>query len=173
MSSRATEGNASCGGKLKTWRILAVFHPGDVDGPEFRGAFGFFFFFFGNSSGLLFAFAKEKALSHTPASIYVNQTQHCKMLPGMVSSQTIIQAAGRSRKTCQKTFGDMRWNYLDRGTREAAFVYALSAATISHTIARACTTGDPAPLLVRSNPRRDPRARLPAGAAAPTTCTTG
>lgn len=28
------------------------------------------------------------------------------------------------------------------GTREAAFVYALSAATISHTIARACTTGD-------------------------------
>lgn len=28
------------------------------------------------------------------------------------------------------------------GTREAAFVYALSAATISHTIARACTSGD-------------------------------
>lgn len=29
-----------------------------------------------------------------------------------------------------------------KGTREAAFVYALSAATISHTIARACTSGD-------------------------------
>lgn len=28
------------------------------------------------------------------------------------------------------------------GTREAAFVYALSAATLSHTIARACTSGD-------------------------------
>lgn len=28
------------------------------------------------------------------------------------------------------------------GTRESAFVYALSAAAISHTIARACTTGD-------------------------------
>jgi hypothetical protein len=28
------------------------------------------------------------------------------------------------------------------GTRESAFVYALSAATISHTIARACTSGD-------------------------------
>lgn len=28
------------------------------------------------------------------------------------------------------------------GTREAAFVYALSAAAISHTIARACTSGD-------------------------------
>lgn len=28
------------------------------------------------------------------------------------------------------------------GTRESAFVYALSAATISHAIARACTSGD-------------------------------
>lgn len=28
------------------------------------------------------------------------------------------------------------------GTREAAFVYALSAAAISHTIAQACTSGD-------------------------------
>lgn len=28
------------------------------------------------------------------------------------------------------------------GTRESAFVYALSAAAISHTIARACTSGD-------------------------------
>lgn len=31
---------------------------------------------------------------------------------------------------------------LSTGTRESAFVYALSAATISHTIARACTSGD-------------------------------
>uniref|UniRef100_A0A669C730 Protein Wnt n=1 Tax=Oreochromis niloticus TaxID=8128 RepID=A0A669C730_ORENI len=111
----------------------------------------------------------RRALSHTPASLHINQTQHCKQLPGMVSSQaqlcrsnlelmqTIIQAAREVKKTCQKTFADMRWNCssidipidtpkyrpdLDRGTREAAFVYALSAATISHTIARACTTGD-------------------------------
>ncbi|XP_069003168.1 protein Wnt-11 [Embiotoca jacksoni] len=112
---------------------------------------------------------KWLAISHAPASLHVNQTQHCKLLPGMVSSQaqlcrsnlelmqTIIQAAREVKKTCQKTFGDMRWNCssidipmdspkyrpdLDRGTREAAFVYALSAATISHTIARACTSGD-------------------------------
>ncbi|XP_035482816.1 protein Wnt-11 [Scophthalmus maximus] len=112
---------------------------------------------------------KWLALSHTPASLHINQTQHCKLLPGMVSSQaqlcrsnmelmqTIIQAAREVKKTCQKTFADMRWNCssieiptdapkyppdLDRGTREAAFVYALSAATISHTIARACTSGD-------------------------------
>lgn len=36
------------------------------------------------------------------------------------------------------------WGFfsVSTGTREAAFVYALSAATISHTIARACTSGD-------------------------------
>lgn len=63
-----------------------------------------------------------RALSHTPASLHINQTQHCKLLPGMVSSQaqlcrsnlelmqTIIQAAREVKKTCQKTFSDMRWN---------------------------------------------------------------
>ncbi|XP_056417156.1 protein Wnt-11 isoform X2 [Hyla sarda] len=68
--------------------------------------------------------------------------------------QTIIQAAKEVKKTCIKAFSDMRWNCssielapnfnqdLERGTRESAFVYALSAATISHTIARACTVGD-------------------------------
>lgn len=34
------------------------------------------------------------------------------------------------------------YNPVSTGTREAAFVYALSAATISHTIAQACTSGD-------------------------------
>lgn len=64
----------------------------------------------------------RRALSHTPASLHINQTQHCKQLPGMVSSQaqlcrsnlelmqTIIQAAREVKKTCQKTFADMRWN---------------------------------------------------------------
>lgn len=33
-------------------------------------------------------------------------------------------------------------SFAPTGTRESAFVYALSAATISHTIARACTSGD-------------------------------
>lgn len=63
-----------------------------------------------------------RALSHTPSSLPINQTQHCKLLPGMVSSQaqlcrsnlelmqTIIQAAREVKKTCQKTFADMRWN---------------------------------------------------------------
>lgn len=70
----------------------------------------------------LCSLAACRALSHTPASRPVNQTQHCKLLPGMVSSQaqlcrsnlelmqTIIQAAREVKKTCQKTFADMRWN---------------------------------------------------------------
>ncbi|XP_014109006.1 protein Wnt-11 isoform X3 [Parus major] len=106
------------------------------------------------------------ALSKTPLVLALNQTQHCKQLEGLVVSQvqlcrsnlelmqTIIQAAREVIKTCRKTFSDMRWNCssielapnylldLERGTRESAFVYALSAAAISHTIARACTTGD-------------------------------
>ncbi|XP_026887061.2 protein Wnt-11 [Electrophorus electricus] len=103
------------------------------------------------------------ALSQTTE--HINKTQQCKMLPGLVSSQAqlcrsnlelmqvIVQAAREVKKTCQKSFADMRWNCssidapkylpdLERGTRESAFVYALSAAAISHTIARACTTGD-------------------------------
>ncbi|KAB5543203.1 hypothetical protein PHYPO_G00076450 [Pangasianodon hypophthalmus] len=103
------------------------------------------------------------ALSQT--SEHINKTQQCKSLPGLVSSQAqlcrtnlelmqvIVQAAREVKKTCQKTFSDMRWNCssieapkylpdLERGTRESAFVYALAAAAISHTIARACTSGD-------------------------------
>uniref|UniRef100_UPI00398E4130 protein Wnt-11-like n=1 Tax=Pristiophorus japonicus TaxID=55135 RepID=UPI00398E4130 len=106
------------------------------------------------------------ALAKTGPSIPFNQTQNCKHLDGLVSAQqqlcrsnldlmqSIIQAAREVKKSCRKSFSDMRWNCssielapyfspdLERGTRESAFVYALSAAAISHTIARACTSGD-------------------------------
>ncbi|KAM7330454.1 hypothetical protein ACRRTK_009643 [Alexandromys fortis] len=109
---------------------------------------------------------KWLALSKTPAALALNQTQHCKQLEGLVSAQvqlcrsnlelmrTIVHAAREAMKACRRAFADMRWNCssielapnylldLERGTRESAFVYALSAATISHTIARACTSGD-------------------------------
>ena len=86
----------------------------------------------GSQAGLLFStpplihfpprVSYIRALSHTPASLHINQTLHCKQLAGMVSSQaqlcrsnlelmqTIIQAAREVKKTCQKTFADMRWN---------------------------------------------------------------
>lgn len=106
------------------------------------------------------------ALSRTGASLPFNQTQNCKHLEGLVSAQqqlcrsnldlmqSIVRAAREVQKTCRKTFTDMRWNCssielapffppdLERATRESAFVHALSAAAISHTIARACTSGD-------------------------------
>ncbi|KAG7267774.1 hypothetical protein CRUP_001690 [Coryphaenoides rupestris] len=109
--------------------------------------------------------------SHTPASLHINQDAACKQLPRTgcprrrscaaatwSSCRTIIQAVrARFKKTCQKTFVRHALELLlhrhprrraqvpaglDRGTRESAFVYALSAAAISHTIARACTSGD-------------------------------
>ncbi len=62
----------------------------------------------------------SRSLSQTTQ--HINKTQHCKTLPGLVSSQaqlcrsnlelmqTIIQAAREVKKVCQKTFTDMRWN---------------------------------------------------------------
>ncbi|XP_017286640.1 protein Wnt-11 [Kryptolebias marmoratus] len=112
---------------------------------------------------------KWLTLSNSPVALHINHTQHCKLLPNLVPAQTqlcrthleamktIFQAAREVKKTCQKTFADMRWNCssieipvdnpkyrpdLDRGTREAAFVYALSTATIIHALARACSSGD-------------------------------
>ncbi|XP_019343485.2 protein Wnt-11b [Alligator mississippiensis] len=95
-----------------------------------------------------------------------NQTQHCKLLEGLVPDQlqlcrrnlelmpSIVQAAQETKSVCQKTFSDMRWNCssirlapafgpdLSKGTRESAFVYALAAATVSHSIAQACASGE-------------------------------
>ncbi|XP_064422758.1 protein Wnt-11 [Latimeria chalumnae] len=95
-----------------------------------------------------------------------NQTQHCRLLDGMVPDQlhlckrnlelmqSIVQAAKLTKVACQKTFSDMRWNCssvehapyftpdLEKGTRESAFVYALAAAAVCHSIARACTLGE-------------------------------
>ncbi|KAI2561933.1 LOW QUALITY PROTEIN: WNT11 isoform 2 [Pan troglodytes] len=109
---------------------------------------------------------KWLALSKTPSALALNQTQHCKQLEGLVSAQvqlcrsnlelmhTVVHAAREVMKACRRAFADMRWNCssielapnylldLERGTRESAFVYALSAAAISHAIARACTSGD-------------------------------
>ncbi|KAG8137232.1 hypothetical protein E2320_005746 [Naja naja] len=93
-----------------------------------------------------------RALFKTPSALALNQSQHCKQLEGLVVSQvqlcrsnlelmqTIIQAAREVIKTCRKSFSDMRWNC---SSIERAPNYLLDLErAISHTIARACTTGD-------------------------------
>ncbi|XP_043913118.1 protein Wnt-11b-like [Protopterus annectens] len=95
-----------------------------------------------------------------------NLTQHCRLLDGLLPDQqllcrrnlelmpSIVLAAKQTKLTCQKAFFDMRWNCssielapifspdLEKGTRESAFVYALASAAVSHSIARACASGE-------------------------------
>ncbi|TRZ01475.1 hypothetical protein DNTS_031889 [Danionella cerebrum] len=100
------------------------------------------------------------------SSVGWNQTHHCRLLDGLVPDQlqlckrnlelmhSIVHAAKLTKSACQGTFSDMRWNCssiesaphftpdLAKGTREAAFVFSLAAAVVSHAIARACASGD-------------------------------
>uniref|UniRef100_A0A3P8ZWI3 Protein Wnt n=1 Tax=Esox lucius TaxID=8010 RepID=A0A3P8ZWI3_ESOLU len=100
------------------------------------------------------------------SSVGWNQTHHCKLLDGLAPDQlqlcrrnlelmhSVVHAAKLTKNTCQKTFGDMRWNCssvekaprftpdLAKGTRESAFVFSLAAAIVSHSIARACSSGE-------------------------------
>ncbi|KAL3848192.1 hypothetical protein ACJMK2_019066 [Sinanodonta woodiana] len=66
---------------------------------------------------------------------------------------TISLASLKSVDTCQQQFLDRRWNCssivrvpklsrdLKRGTREQAFVYAITSASLVHSLARACSIG--------------------------------
>ncbi|XP_078496120.1 protein Wnt-11b-like [Lissotriton helveticus] len=95
-----------------------------------------------------------------------NESQHCRLLDGLLPDQyqlckrnlevmpTIVHAAAQTKLACQGAFSDMRWNCssielapdyapdLMKGTREAAFVYALASAAVSHSISRACAAGE-------------------------------
>ncbi|NWH78205.1 WN11B protein, partial [Piaya cayana] len=95
-----------------------------------------------------------------------NQSHHCRLLAGLVPAQlelchrnlevmpSIVRAARRTKSACQKALADMRWNCssiqrapslgpdLLKGTRESAFIYALAAAAVTHSIAQACTLGE-------------------------------
>ncbi|NP_001161493.1 wingless-type MMTV integration site family, member 11 precursor [Saccoglossus kowalevskii] len=106
------------------------------------------------------------ALAGHEPKLYWNQTSSCRRAKaGMVSAQKkicrqeldsmegIVEAAELTKQTCVKQFADRRWNCssintapdftpdLDKGTREAAFAYALAAAAISYSMAIECSSG--------------------------------
>ncbi|XP_066258616.1 protein Wnt-11b-1-like [Euwallacea similis] len=66
----------------------------------------------------------------------------------------IQNAASLASDTCRKIFSDRRWNCssiatapiltpdLTRATREQAYVYAISSAALTYTLARACSSGN-------------------------------
>lgn len=92
-------------------------------------------------------------------------SKDCKRSYGLSSEQlkicqqhldlmsTVSLASYQGIDACQKQFNDRRWNCstitsapkltkdLKRGTREQAFVYAISSASLMHSIARACSVG--------------------------------
>ncbi|XP_074658095.1 protein Wnt-11b-2-like [Tubulanus polymorphus] len=96
-----------------------------------------------------------------------NQTVHCirSRADGLVAGQVRIckknldimhavhEASAQTHIQCMRLFADRRWNCssiqqapnytpdLTTGTREQAFVYALSSASITQSIARACSSG--------------------------------
>ncbi|CAD5234288.1 unnamed protein product [Bursaphelenchus xylophilus] len=93
--------------------------------------------------------------------LVVHQSRMCKRFPELMP--IITRAAQLSVDICQSIFGDARWNCtsvtlapelkadLTKGkacfcgsvgrTKEQAFVYALSAASVTHQVAKACASG--------------------------------
>ncbi|XP_071798436.1 protein Wnt-11b-2-like isoform X1 [Asterias amurensis] len=79
------------------------------------------------------------------------QTSLCKRNLDVMSA--VVESTTVTFDTCQEQFQDRRWNCssivsapnftpdLDKGTREAAFVQALSAASLVHTLAISCSAG--------------------------------
>ncbi|XP_070538235.1 protein Wnt-11-like [Ptychodera flava] len=108
---------------------------------------------------------KWLALAEHEPKLYWNSTKTCKKAKGLVSSQVklcrrnldamegLVEAAELTKETCQEQFSDRRWNCssinrapdytpdLDKGTRESAYVYALSAAAVAYSIAIECSSG--------------------------------
>ncbi|XP_077828300.1 protein Wnt-9b isoform X1 [Macaca mulatta] len=75
------------------------------------------------------------------------QKQLCRREPGL--AETLRDAAHLGLLECQFQFRHERWNcslegrtgLLKRGFKETAFLYAVSSAALTHTLARACSAG--------------------------------
>ncbi|XP_064408885.1 protein Wnt-11-like [Latimeria chalumnae] len=108
----------------------------------------------------------RRALGKHPVQRDLARADHCAKLEGLSPWQItfclkspefmpLIAAAAREAiDVCQESFSDMRWNCssmklapklsaeLQKGTKEAALVYALSSAALVHEVARGCAAGE-------------------------------
>ncbi|XP_031567667.1 protein Wnt-4-like [Actinia tenebrosa] len=118
------------------------------------------------------------AISHDSNDAWV--TKDCHKRQGFVGKQYnmcrrnlpimkyVAEAVEMTREECMHQLQGHRWNCssisraptfladLKRGTKEAAFVYALSAAAVSYTVTHACSTGK----LDSCGCGRDPKLKL-------------
>ncbi|XP_023711811.1 protein Wnt-11b-2 [Cryptotermes secundus] len=116
-----------------------------------------------NATGAASAMCRKARLQYGLAR---RQTKLCR-----TSTQTmphIAKAAAQTVTTCQSVFADRRWNCssvemapsftpdITTGTREQAYVYALSSAAVVYTIARACAAGTLFHCACASPPRDPP-----------------
>ncbi|XP_041479643.1 protein Wnt-4-like isoform X2 [Lytechinus variegatus] len=95
----------------------------------------------------------------------IKSPDNCEELPGLVNKQiqickrnlevmdSVSLGANLAIQECQTQFANRRWNcstvdgsvfghVLDNGTREAAFVNAISAAGVAHAVTRGCSSGE-------------------------------
>ncbi|KOC62041.1 Protein Wnt-11b [Habropoda laboriosa] len=94
------------------------------------------------------------------------QARACRATPDVMAS--LVQAARDTSTVCQQAFRHRRWNCssierapdytpeLLTGTREQAFVYAMSAAAAVWRLARGCALGSLAACSCATPPRREP-----------------
>ncbi|KAK0180025.1 hypothetical protein PV327_005708 [Microctonus hyperodae] len=94
------------------------------------------------------------------------QARACRAAPDVMPS--LVQAAKDTSYICQQAFRNRRWNCssieraphytpeLLSGTREQAFVYAMSAAAAVWRLARGCALGNLAACSCATPPRREP-----------------
>ncbi|KAI6205075.1 Protein Wnt [Aphelenchoides besseyi] len=79
------------------------------------------------------------------------QSRMCRRIPELMP--VIVNAAKLALNVCQNAFAEERWNCstlllapdlrsdLTKGTKEQAFVHALSSAAVTHQVAKACVSG--------------------------------
>ncbi|XP_003424912.2 protein Wnt-11b-1 [Nasonia vitripennis] len=96
------------------------------------------------------------------------QARACRATPDIM--QNLVQAARDTSAVCQQAFRHQRWNCssiekapdftpeLLTGTKEQAFVYAMSAAAAVWRLARGCALGNLAACSCATPPRREPPA---------------